>query len=373
MRKSIIILILIFSGLASGQTDGLDQQILFHIFNAEWQKADSMLDQQIKLDPENPKYYALRLPYCFYSRYFHNGALNNDTLIQQMADYAHKTIELAEKQELTIDNKFYLSSAYGYLTRYHIRRGEIWSTYWAAHASRRYAQEVLKEDPTYYDAYLTLAVMEYFTAVQLRGFQAALAWVVGMTGERERALEYFSWVADYGSLCRNEGLFALTAIYRFFETDYDRALPLAEKLHRGFPNNGFLLNQYREVDFVRVVEFNGIEFVKDNIDSLAVAHNINNPGLLNNLGYRFLNQQRFTDALAVFQMNIDLFPEVANGYDSLAEGFMTSGDNQNAIKYYRIAYEKLPADTTIGEEFRERLKQGIEQRLSELGAPLTVL
>jgi tetratricopeptide (TPR) repeat protein len=373
MQKLCVILILIFAGLSTSPADEIDQKIVFYLFNAEWQKADSLLDQQMKLDPENPKYYALRLPYCFYTRYFHDGTLNNDTLIQQMADYAQKTIELVEKQDLTLENKFYLSSAYGYLTRYHIRRGEIWSTYWAARDSRRYAREILKEDPTFFDAYLTLAVMEYFTATRLSGIQASLAWVLGMMGERERALEYFRLVADSGNLCRYESMFALAAIYRFFETDYDRALPLAEKLYKQFPNNIFMVNQYREIEFVRIVEGRGIEFVKTHIDSLAIAHHIVDPGLLNRMGYSYLNQQRFTEAIALVRINIALFPAVANGYDSLAEGYMTSGDNDNAIKYYRMAYAKLPSDTTVNEDFRLRLREGIEQRLADLGAPVTVL
>jgi hypothetical protein len=67
-----------------------------------------------------------------------------------------------------------------------------------------------------------------------------------------------------------------------------------------------------------------------------------------------------------------LFPNEANSYDSYAEGLWRSGDNENAIKYYKIAYEKLDADSTISDEFRERIREGIETNLSELGADLNI-
>ena len=39
-----------------------------------------------------------------------------------------------------------------------------------------------------------------------------------------------------------------------------------------------------------------------------------------------------------------------------------------AIKYYKMAWEKLDADTVINDNLRNILKEGIPQRLKELGA-----
>ena len=43
-----------------------------------------------------------------------------------------------------------------------------------------------------------------------------------------------------------------------------------------------------------------------------------------------------------------------------------------AIKYYKIAYEKLDSDETINDAFRERLRQSIPETLKELGAEVNV-
>jgi tetratricopeptide (TPR) repeat protein len=79
-----------------------------------------------------------------------------------------------------------------------------------------------------------------------------------------------------------------------------------------------------------------------------------------------MNQNRFDDALQIFQFNVELYPDVANGYDSLAECYMNRNENQKAIEYYNIAFEKIPADTTIDEEFKQFLRDNIQEKLEEL-------
>ena len=44
------------------------------------------------------------------------------------------------------------------------------------------------------------------------------------------------------------------------------------------------------------------------------------------------------------------------------------GNNPEAIRYSRIALEKLAGDSTINEEFRENLREILEDRLRDLGA-----
>lgn len=58
---------------------------------------------------------------------------------------------------------------------------------------------------------------------------------------------------------------------------------------------------------------------------------------LNSLGYQFLNNKKFQEAIAVFKLNVEAFPKSANVYDSLAEAYMTNGDKQLAIEYYNKA------------------------------------
>jgi tetratricopeptide (TPR) repeat protein len=60
---------------------------------------------------------------------------------------------------------------------------------------------------------------------------------------------------------------------------------------------------------------------------------------LNNLGYELLNGNRVEDAIEVFKLNIEAFPNKANPYDSLGEAYMKAGNDGEALKYYKSALE----------------------------------
>ena len=66
---------------------------------------------------------------------------------------------------------------------------------------------------------------------------------------------------------------------------------------------------------------------------------------LNRLGYSYLGQQLFESAVAVFQLNVEFYPASANCYDSLAEAYMKSGQNELAITYYKKVLELDPASS----------------------------
>ena len=56
---------------------------------------------------------------------------------------------------------------------------------------------------------------------------------------------------------------------------------------------------------------------------------------LNTLGYELLRTKKFKDAIRVFQLNVEAYPQSSNVYDSLGEGYMDSGDKAQAITNYR--------------------------------------
>jgi tetratricopeptide (TPR) repeat protein len=63
-------------------------------------------------------------------------------------------------------------------------------------------------------------------------------------------------------------------------------------------------------------------------------------GELNRLGYDLLELDKKDEAIALFKINVKAHPESANVYDSLGEAYLKSGNNEMALKYYRIAFEK---------------------------------
>lgn len=75
--------------------------------------------------------------------------------------------------------------------------------------------------------------------------------------------------------------------------------------------------------------------------------------LLNGIGYGLLAAKRHGDAIDVLSLNVENHPEYANGYDSLGEAYMVSGEKKLAIENYEKSLELAPDN----ENAREMLKK----------------
>ena len=67
--------------------------------------------------------------------------------------------------------------------------------------------------------------------------------------------------------------------------------------------------------------------------------------VLNNLGYQELRAKRAQDAIALFTLNVEMFPDGFNTYDSLAEAYVAQGDREAAISNYRKSLALNPNNT----------------------------
>ena len=61
------------------------------------------------------------------------------------------------------------------------------------------------------------------------------------------------------------------------------------------------------------------------------------------VGYTFIQEEKNQEAIEIFKLNITLFPDEANPYDSLAEAYMLDGNYNLSRKYYNKALEVDPA------------------------------
>lgn len=67
-------------------------------------------------------------------------------------------------------------------------------------------------------------------------------------------------------------------------------------------------------------------------------------GELNNVGYNYLNQDKNDIALAIFKLNVEMFPNASNPYDSLGEAYLKMGDSALAKTNYMKSVELNPAN-----------------------------
>ena len=79
----------------------------------------------------------------------------------------------------------------------------------------------------------------------------------------------------------------------------------------------------------------------------------------NAAGYSLLGREKVDEAIALFEMNVELYPESWNVYDSLAEAYATKGKTELAIEYYQKSLELNP-DNQNAKNWLERLKKNRE-------------
>ena len=73
-------------------------------------------------------------------------------------------------------------------------------------------------------------------------------------------------------------------------------------------------------------------------DSRPDAYNFDEEQL-NTLGYDLLEAGYMEEAIRIFSLNTEVFPEYANGFDSLGDGFMAAGDPEGAKKAWQRAVD----------------------------------
>ncbi len=81
-----------------------------------------------------------------------------------------------------------------------------------------------------------------------------------------------------------------------------------------------------------------------------------NESELNNWAYRMSANNKLNDALEIFKLNVYLFPNSWNAYDSYAEILLKTGDKNKAIEMYRKSIELNPEN--------ENGKKVLDQQIS---------
>jgi CubicO group peptidase (beta-lactamase class C family) len=87
---------------------------------------------------------------------------------------------------------------------------------------------------------------------------------------------------------------------------------------------------------------------------------------MNGLGYVLLSVKRYDEAIKLFKLNVQAYPNSANVYDSLAEAYMRKGEVDLAIEYYTKTLEMIPKDPREDKDFLENLRRGATENLKKL-------
>ena len=73
---------------------------------------------------------------------------------------------------------------------------------------------------------------------------------------------------------------------------------------------------------------------------------------LNGLGYQLLRSGKAKEAVEIFKLNVEAYPQESNTYDSLAEGYLAINQRDLAIANYKKALELDPKNTSAVEALK---------------------
>jgi tetratricopeptide (TPR) repeat protein len=78
-----------------------------------------------------------------------------------------------------------------------------------------------------------------------------------------------------------------------------------------------------------------------------------NETAVNSWGYELTADNHLPEAIDLFKLNVQIYPDSGDAFDSLGEAYMESGQKQLAIESYKKSLEKAP----MNENAKEKLKE----------------
>jgi tetratricopeptide (TPR) repeat protein len=161
-------------------------------------------------------------------------------------EYTEKAVEKFDEDQLNLENRFYLGGLYGHLGRmYGISRSWL-SAFNSGKAGAGILEDVIEEDPKFYDAYLLLGMLEYY-GDRLSGFTGFLAGLFGMSRDRQNGLQSIQIAEQNGVIVKYQAEMLLAELYSRLESNDFDAVPYFEKFVKRFPNNKHMINWYCRV------------------------------------------------------------------------------------------------------------------------------
>jgi tetratricopeptide (TPR) repeat protein len=216
---------------------------LEYAYVEEFDSSQLYFDSIIELYPENP------------AGYFFKAALLQVKMMDECHDNNEKeylelmkqTITSAEKilkQEHSLWAKFYVGSSYTYRAVYEGFKNNYFETFTLGVKGGRMLQDIVKEDSTFYDAYLGAGSFEYFWARAAR-YLPLLKLIGGNVEEALRKLHTAAEKSLYsGPTTKNSLVFICGE-----EGQYDQATAFADDLLRQYPESKTFLWSKANLEF----------------------------------------------------------------------------------------------------------------------------
>ena len=202
------------------------------------------------MDKKNPRYYfhyfgadALQLHDKINESPLEGRDSVREGLVDQSIEKLDKAIQILDNLPLTPINRFYIASLHGYYSRYAGLNKYWWAAYINGTKANGMFEEIIKEYPDCYDAYLYPGVFGYYAA-RLGGFNGFIAEILGVSGNRTDGLSYVKIALDKGKAVYPQALLMMLEINTVMEDNPYKAIPYFEEFIKLYPKNKRVINWY---------------------------------------------------------------------------------------------------------------------------------
>ena len=254
------------------EPDLVDPEVLDSLYSLDFDTAESKLQSAVEENPRSARLWnQLAFSIWFKSVYerqkrgldrYMGSRLgrdrSNDRVSPEREDRLREVLDRAiEISETTLEEDpdniealYNRGIAYGMLASF---EAMVKRAYLAANSAAKKAREdhlhVLRMDPSYNDARLTIGTYDYTLSV-LPGIVRFILGVFGIRGDKEEGIRELEYAAELGDRGRTNAKMVLVGIYNR-EREYEKSLAVLEDLHSQYPRN-FLLETAKASAYERL-------------------------------------------------------------------------------------------------------------------------
>jgi tetratricopeptide (TPR) repeat protein len=94
-----------------------------------------------------------------------------------------------------------------------------------------------------------------------------------------------------------------------------------------------------------------------------------NENNLTGLGYQVLATNRIDDAIKIFTVNTEYFPDSPNTFDALSDAYEKKGDKTNTLLNAKLAIQKLEKATNLSPQFANAIRESAQNKINAIEHP----
>ena len=250
-----------FAGMAypaGAGAQGVDPEALNALYSLDFDRAEESFRRWTVRDPDNPTAWNLLASAIWLEIVYEQEKMSLDGFTGSRLGTAESTERVSEEREAhlrrTLDRAiaaaqailkndpqnlealYALGVSYGSLASFEAMAKKSYrAAHSAARKARDYHMQVLRRDPSFNDARLTVGTYDYAVGVIPWPIRFPLG-LFGIRGDKEDGIEQLEYAARLGVRAETNARVVLVVVYNR-ENRYEDALDVLEDLHRSYPRN----------------------------------------------------------------------------------------------------------------------------------------